>query len=117
MLGGKEWGERDHLLIFAYQRYLDTTCPECGGYVLECRNPANRGVYEVTQDAYCFRKAALEDVTRAEKFEPENGQLFSVRAIDPEIVTRSGLVLQRGEDTATEADHDQGDANEDHAGL
>lgn len=113
MLGGTEWGERDHLLIFAYQRYLDTTCPECGGYVLECRNPANRGVYEVTQDAYCFRKAALEDVTRAEKFEPENGQLFSVRAIDPEIVTRPGLVLQCGEDAATEAergDHQSEDA-------
>ena len=113
MLGGTEWGERDHLLIFAYQRYLDTTCPECGGYVLECRNAANRGVYEVTQDAYCFRKAALEDVTRAEKFEPENGQLFSVRAIDPEIVTRPRLVLQGGEDAATEAergDHQAEDA-------
>ena len=107
MLGGKEWGDRDHLLIFAYQLYLDTTCPECGGYVLECRNPANRGVYEVAQDAYCYRKAALEDVTRAEKFEPENGQLLSVCEIDPGIVARPGLVLQSGQDALAEADDGQ----------
>lgn len=64
-------------------------------------------MYEVTQDAYCFRKAALDEVTRSEKFEPENGQLLSVRAIDPEIVTRPGLVLQGGEDALSEADDGQ----------
>jgi hypothetical protein len=103
MLGGTEWGERDHLLIFAYQRYLDTLCPECGGYVVECRNPANRGVYEVDQSGYCYRKQALEDVTRAEKFEAEHGQLFSVRPIDESIVHRGGLVLQGGEDADSES--------------
>lgn len=104
MLGGTEWGVRDHLLIFAYQRYLDTTCPECGGYVIECRNPENKGVYEVTTDAYCYRKEALEDTTRAEKFKPENGQLFRVREIDESIVKRGGLVLQGREDATAEAD-------------
>lgn len=91
--GGTEWGQRDHLLVLAYQRYLDTTCPECGGYVVECRNPANKGVYEVLTDSYCYRKEALEDVTHAEKFKAENGQLFSVREIDPSIVSRGGLAL------------------------
>lgn len=104
MLGGVEWGQRDHLLIFAYQRYLDTLCPECGGYVVECRNPDNRGVYEVDQSGYCYRKMALEDVTRAEKFKPEHGQLFSVREIDAGIVARSGLVLQGREDALPESD-------------
>jgi hypothetical protein len=93
MVGGSEWGERDHLLIFAYQRYLDTICPECGGYVVECRNPDNKGVYEVLTDSYCYRKEALEDVTRAEKFKAENGQLFSVREIDPDIITRAELSI------------------------
>jgi hypothetical protein len=100
--GGKEWGERDHLLLLAYQRYLDTTCPECGGYVLECRDPDNRGVYEVALDAFCYRKQALEDVTRAEKFEAEHGQLFSVRPIDESIVKRPALTIHGGEDAHTE---------------
>lgn len=107
MLGGTEWGERDHLLVFAYQRYLDTTCPECGGYVVECRNPDNRGVYEVDRSAYCYRKQALEEVTRAEKFDPEHGQLFSVREIDESIVRRAPLTLQRGEDAHSEAGEDE----------
>lgn len=81
------------MLLLSYQKYVDTTCPECGGYVIECRNPANKGVYEVSTDVYCYRKQALEDTTRAEKFKAENGQLFSVHAIDESIVTRAPLTF------------------------
>lgn len=80
-------------MLMAYQKYIDTTCPECGGYVVECRNPDNKGVYEVATDRFCYRKMALEDTTRAEKFSPENGQLFTVREIDESIVSRGPLTL------------------------
>ena len=88
LLGGVEWGERDHLLILAYQRYLDTTCAECGGYALECRNPENNGVYTVNTDAYCYRTAELHSVTRADGYTPEDGQLLRVEEIDADVVTR-----------------------------
>lgn len=93
--------------MLAYQRYVDTTCAECGGYVLECRNPANRGVYEVDTGTYCYRKQALEDVTRAEKFEAEHGQLFSVRPIDESVVSRPTLTLHSGKDANAEPGGDE----------
>ena len=112
MVGGTEWGERDHLLIFAYQRYLDTICPECGGYMLECRNPANQGVYEVNTDLYCYRKEALEDTTRAEKFKAENGQVFNVKEIDASLVSRAPLPLNGGQHSAQVSDHDEGNSGD-----
>lgn len=81
----------DHLLILAYQRYLDLTCNECGGFVLECRNAQHKGVYEVDQTVTCYRKQALEDVTKAKDYKPENGQVLSVRAIDESLIRESGL--------------------------
>lgn len=104
-LGGEEWGHRDHLLVLAYQRYLDTTCSECGGYVLECRDSANAGVYEVVQDQFCYRKAALEEVTGRKDWESEPGQVLSVQAIDPAVVTRSAVA------TLTPPDQEQDQAN------
>lgn len=91
MVGGTEWGEMDHLLILAYQRYLDLTCTECGGFVLECRNAEHKGVYEVDQTITCYRKQALDDVTKAKDYKPENGQVLSVRPIDDSLIKESGL--------------------------
>ena len=107
LLGGTEWGERDHLLILAYQRYLDTTCSECGGYALECRNPENNGVYTVVDDTYCYRAAELHSVTRAAGFKPDDGQLLYVEEIDADVVTRPPFSLfEGGEDALTESDAD-----------
>lgn len=89
----------------AYQRYLDTTCSECGGYVLECRNPDNNGVYTVNQDAYCYRTAELHSVTRADNFKAEDGQLLRVEEIDADVVTRPPLsLLDGGEEALGESD-------------
>ena len=97
MGGDEEWGERDHLLIFAYQRYQDTTCPECGGYVLECRDEANRGVYTVASGT-CFRKAEVDETTGRDGYKPEPGEVLRIEEIDADIVTRPAWSLPAASD-------------------
>ena len=104
MGGGEEWGERDHLLIFAYQRFQDTTCPECGGYVLECRDEKNRGVYTVASGT-CFRKAEVDEATGRDGYKAEPGEVLRIEEIDADIVTRPALSLfEGGEGALTEPD-------------
>lgn len=102
----------DHTLIYAYQRYVDTTCHECGGYTLECRDPANRNVYVASTDIYCHRKAAIDEVTKAENFKPESGQLLSVAPVDEDLVTLPGFLLYSDSHTPEVPEADQGEAEE-----
>jgi len=79
-----EW--KDRLLEFAYTLYLDGMC-ECGAPKHECRNEANRGLYEVAETT-CFRQAAIEEHTGQKGFKPEPGQRFYATEIDDELITR-----------------------------
>lgn len=71
--------------------------------MLECRDPANAGVYEVVQDRVCYRKQALEEVTGAKDWKPEPGQVLTVEEIDESVVTRSVAATLRSADE--EQDH------------
>ena len=71
---------------FAYTLYLDGLC-ECGRPLWECRNEANRGLYEVG-DVTCYAQAAIEEHTSQKGFKPDPGQRFFAREIDDELVTR-----------------------------
>lgn len=73
--------------------------------MFECRDSANAGVYEVVQDQFCYRKAALEEVTGRKDWESDPGQVLSVQEIDPAVVTRSAVA------TLTPPDQEQGQAN------
>ena len=77
---------KDRLLEFAYTLYVEGMC-ECGRPKFECRNDANRGLYEVA-DTTCHAQAAVEEHTGQEKFKPEPGQRFYATEIDPELVVR-----------------------------
>lgn len=83
----REWGWLDSLLIYAYQRFVDTTCSECGGYVFECRDPDNQHKYVVDTNGACYRKEALDDVTRAKDYKPKNGQVLRVAPIDDDLIS------------------------------
>ena len=71
---------------FAYTLYLEGLC-DCGRPKWECRNEANRGLYEVS-DVTCYAQAAVEEHTRQEKFKADPGQRFYAREIDEELVVR-----------------------------
>lgn len=60
---------------------------DCGRPKSECRNDANRGLYEVA-DVTCYAQAAIEEHTGQAGFKPEPGQRFYAAEIDPELVTR-----------------------------
>jgi len=97
-LGGREWGEQDRLLAFAYQLYLDLVCPACGGNVQVCRNDSNEGIFEAL-DTKCHRRAAVDERTGQQGFKPEPGQMFYASPIDDGLVKGSGLtyVASNGE--------------------
>ena len=71
---------------FAYTLYLEGLC-DCGRPKWECRNEANRGLYEVS-DVTCYAQAAVEEHTRQEKFKADPGQRFYAREIDEDLVVR-----------------------------
>lgn len=60
---------------------------ECGAPKFECRNEANRGLYEVA-DVTCYKQAAIEEHTGQDKFKPDPGQRFYAVEIDDELITR-----------------------------
>lgn len=65
----------------------------------ECRNKSNRNKYVADLENYCYRQAAVDDVTKRDKWKPANGQLISVQPIDEDLITRTGLSLNRFEYT------------------
>lgn len=71
---------------FAYTLYVDGTC-ECGRPKVECRNDANRGLYEVA-DVTCHAQAAVDEHTGQEKFKPDPGQRFYAVELDADLITR-----------------------------
>lgn len=77
---------KDRLLEFAYTLYVEGMC-ECGRPKFECRNEANRGLYEVA-DVTCYAQAAVEEHTSQKDFKPEPGQRFYAVEIDEELITR-----------------------------
>lgn len=77
---------KDRLLEFAYTLYVEGMC-ECGRPKSECRNDANRGLYEVA-DITCHAQAAVEEHTGQEKFKADPGQRFYATEIDADLVTR-----------------------------
>ena len=98
-----EW--KDRLLEFAYTLYVEGMC-ECGRPKSECRDDANRGLYEVA-DITCHAQAAVEEHTGQEKFKPEPGQRFYAREIDDDLITRrtfAPLVRNGSDDANNEGD-------------
>ena len=77
---------KDRLLEFAYTLYLEGMC-DCGRPKVECRNPANAGLYEAS-DSTCYAQAAIEERTGQQGFKPEPGQRFYATEIDEELITR-----------------------------
>lgn len=81
--------------------------------MLECRDPANAGVYEVRQDLWCYRKQALDELTGKDGWKAEPGQVLTVGEIDESVVTRPTLARfaatehdERGTDASpAEQDH------------
>lgn len=71
---------------FAYTLYVEGLC-DCGRPKFECRNEANRGLYEAA-DITCYAQAAIEERTGQNGFKPEPGQRFYAQEIDDELVTR-----------------------------
>lgn len=92
-LGGKEWGLRDHLLVFAHQIYLDTKCPRCGQSVYVCRNEKNNGIFQAESTA-CYAQASIDERTAQQGYKPEPGEMLYALPIDDDLVSRSGLVFQ-----------------------
>lgn len=61
-------------------------------------------MYVVNDEAYCYRAAELQSVTRADNFKPDDGQLLRVEEIDADVVTRPAWLLLNGsEDAPAEA--------------
>lgn len=89
---GKEWGPRDHLLVFAHQIYLDTKCGQCGRSVHVCRNEANLGQFEALTTS-CQATAAIDERTGQQGYKREPGELLYAAPIDDDLVTGSGLVF------------------------
>jgi hypothetical protein len=87
---------KDRLLEFAYTLYVEGLC-ECGRPKHECRDEANRGLYEVA-DVTCFAQAAVEEHTGQDKFKPDPGQRFYAREIDDELITRRTFTVPPPED-------------------
>jgi hypothetical protein len=73
-------------LEFAYTLYVEGLC-ECGRPKFECRNEANRGLYEAAS-VTCQAAAAVEEHTGQKGFKPDPGQRFYAREIDEELITR-----------------------------
>lgn len=71
---------------FAYTLYLEGLC-DCGRPKFECRNDANRGLYEVA-DITCHAQAAIEEHTGQKDFKAEPGQRFYATELDDELITR-----------------------------
>ena len=71
---------------FAYTLYVEGLC-DCGRPKWECRNEANRGLYEAS-DTTCYAQAAVEEHTGQDKFKPDPGQRFYATEIDEELITR-----------------------------
>jgi hypothetical protein len=78
-------------LEFAYTLYVEGLC-DCGRPKWECRNEANRGLYEVS-DTTCFAQAAVEEHTGQDKFKADPGQRFYATEIDEELITRRGFAV------------------------
>jgi hypothetical protein len=93
-------------LEFAYTLYVEGLC-ECGRPKFECRNEANRGLYEVA-DVTCYAQASVEEHTGQQGFKPDPGQRFYAREIDEGLITRRTFALPPPKDTA---DNDQSDTN------
>lgn len=79
-------GWKDRLLEFAYTLYVEGMC-DCGRPKHECRDEANRGLYEVA-DVTCYAQAAIEEHTGQKGFKAEPGQRFYATEIDDELITR-----------------------------
>jgi hypothetical protein len=78
-------------LEFAYTLYVEGLC-DCGRPKWECRNEANRGLYEVA-DVTCFAQAAVEEHTGQDKFKADPGQRFYATEIDDELITRRAFAV------------------------
>jgi len=76
---------------------------ECGRPKIECRNDANRGLYEVA-DVTCHAQAAVEEHTGQEKFKADPGQRFYATEIDEELITRRSFApLPNADDRGNES--------------
>lgn len=82
---------KDRLLEFAYTLYVEGMC-DCGRPKWECRNEANRGLYEVA-DVTCYAQAAVEEHTGQDKFKADPGQRFYATEIDDELITRRSFAV------------------------
>lgn len=76
---------------FAYTLYVEGLC-DCGRPKWECRNEANRGLYEVA-DVTCYAQAAVEEHTGQDKFKADPGQRFYASEIDDELITRRAFAV------------------------
>ena len=76
---------------FAYTLYVEGLC-DCGRPKWECRNEANRGLYEVA-DVTCFAQATVEEHTGQDKFKADPGQRFYATEIDDELITRRAFAV------------------------
>lgn len=90
-LGGREWGSRDHLLVFAFQLYEDNKCSSCGRSVLVCRNEDNKGVWEA-EATICTAQAAIQERQSQSGYTPEPGEMLYSRPIDDDLLTGSGII-------------------------
>jgi hypothetical protein len=90
-------------LEFAYTLYVEGMC-DCGRPKFECRNEANRGLYEVA-DVTCHAQAAIEEHTGQKGFKAEPGQRFYATELDDELITRRTFApLPNPDDGGQEAD-------------
>ena len=87
---------------FAYTLYVEGLC-DCGRPKVECRNDANRGLYEVA-DVTCYAQAAIEEHTGQKDFKPDPGQRFYATEIDDELITRRTFGDQVGSSDKDPAD-------------
>lgn len=91
---------------FAYTLYIEGMC-DCGRPKFECRNEANRGLYEVA-DVTCHAQAAVEEHTGQEKFKADPGQRFYATEIDEDLITRRALTVfpdaDNGDDKPCDSD-------------
>lgn len=108
-MGGKEWGQRDYLLVLAYQLYLDSTCGHCGNSVYVCHNDANQGLYEV-QASQCYPRAATDERKAAKGYKPEPGEVLYAVPIDVDLIAGSGFVFAPDSDADQKRD-ESGEGN------
>lgn len=80
---------------------------DCGRPKHECRNDANRGLYEVA-DVTCYAQAAIEEHTGQKDFKADPGQRFYAVEIDAELVTRRTFAPLLDESGDEQADADKG---------